>query len=175
MRQSASPMAGSPEQLHLTALTVIIFTPSTHICCLPPSLSPHPWSLHGLNHNHFPAAGLLSGGGGSSLHVRCQWEVFIIHFLSRFLIWFDMILFWGPKFKEIPPLTPLPLPSLHVKPPPYNPRPKKGEKYVDLIFTWQTWRSCWEGQREVVNSLWGSLTQLLKHPQQRINRNSAKR
>ena len=40
----------------------------------------------------FPALQLYWTGGGSSLHVRCQREVFIMHFLRRlYLIWQDFI------------------------------------------------------------------------------------
>lgn len=53
-------------------------------------------------------------------------EVFIMHFLRRlYLIWQDLI--FKAKLKEFPPSTSFPS---------HNPYPKKGEKYVDFLFTW---------------------------------------
>lgn len=74
-------------------------------------------------------------------------------------IWFDKILFWEAKLKGIPPLTPPPTP--------HNPRPKKGEKYVDFIFTWL--RGGHAG-RVRVNSLWGRAGAAARR---RINRHQA--
>lgn len=89
----SSLMVRSPEQ----------WSRSLHII----SDDPHPISPHCLSVSR-PLSSYVCCGR-SSLHVRWQWEVFIMHFLSRlYLIWFDEILFWGAKLKE----PSLPFPSL---------------------------------------------------------------
>lgn len=82
--------------------------------------------------------GCGAGVGGSSLHVRCQWEVFIVHFLRRlYLIWQDFIL-RGQAY-SIP--TPAPRPSSPLSSIILD---QKREKICSLYFHLAAWSSRWE-------------------------------
>lgn len=122
--------------MHLLSPPDISVAPSTLIFCPPPPrLPPHPCT-RSIKTFFFspPPAIQLRDRGGSSSHAWCLREVFIMRLLSRLLFDLTRFYFERPGLKGSH-RRPLPRPCPPLPPSPRNPRPKKGEKYVDFIFT----------------------------------------